>query len=402
VELWASRRPPPAPVRRSVGIATVAVVCAIPLVLFTSVAFSDRGLGGTVRDRWHELTSETASTPGGAERLTAASSSRGKYWRQAGHVFADRPFGGTGAGTFAISRLRYRKDELVSRHAHGYIPQTLADTGLVGLLVTLALLVAWLVAAARTTGLYPRWQRGGPAPRRDWSTERITLVALTLIVVVFGLQSAIDWTWFVPGPAVMALVGAGFVAGRGPLPALAAPTPKPTTAGDRRLLGLSFPPGGRSRIAVAGAVVLTGLLCAWAIWQPERSDRASDRALVLASAGDTSAALHKAEDAHDANPLSPRPLLVKASVQSQTRDNEGARRTLETAVLHFPGDPQTWIGLARFQLNTLNRPADALETLQGALYLDPLSKAGRALFLGARARVRAEQLRRAAAAKSRR
>jgi hypothetical protein len=392
VELLAARKPPPARVRRRVGIAAVAVACVVPVVLFTSVAFSDRGLGGTVRDRWHELTSETASTPGGAGRLTAASSSRGKYWRQAGHVFADRRVAGTGAGTFAISRLRYRKDELVSRHAHGYIPQVLADTGLVGLLVNFALLAAWLLAAARTIGFYPR-RRDDPEPRRDWNAERVSLLALTLFVVVFGLQSAIDWTWFVPGPAVMALVAAGFVAGRGPIPPAASPAPNPSGPGERRLLGLTLPPADQWRIALAGAVVVTGLLCAWAIWQPERSDRASDHALVLASGGDTSAALDEAGSAHDANPLSPRPLLVKATVQSQTGDNESARRTLETAVLHFPGDPQTWIALARFQLHTLNRPADALETLQGALYLDPLSKAGQALFLEARAQERAQPAR---------
>src|SRR5206468_1097210 len=37
------------------------------------------------------------------------------------------------------------------------------------------------------------------------------------VAIVFGLHSAIDWTWFVPGPAVMALVAAGLAAGRGPV-----------------------------------------------------------------------------------------------------------------------------------------------------------------------------------------
>jgi O-antigen ligase/polysaccharide polymerase Wzy-like membrane protein/tetratricopeptide repeat protein len=398
-ESWASRKPPPARVRRRIGIAAVALVCAIPFVLFTSVAVSARGLGGTVRDRWHELTSETASTPGGPGRLTAASSSRGRYWRQAGHVFADRPIGGTGAGTFAVSRLRYRKDELVSRHVHGYIPQTLADTGLVGLAVTLGLLGAWLAAAARATGLYPRWRRGGPVPRRDWNAERLAIVALTLVVVVFGLQSAIDWTWFVPGPAVMALLAAGFVAGRGPLRAAG---PEPDPYGQQRLLGLNLSGTGTWRVVLASAVAVTGLLCAWAIWQPERSDRDSDHAVSLATAGKPAAALEEAEDAHRANPLSPRPLLVKAAVQSQGGQNQAARSTLETAVLHFPGDPQTWIALTQFQLHTQNRPAEALETVGGALYLDPFSKAGRALFLEARARDRAAELQRSARAKRQR
>jgi tetratricopeptide (TPR) repeat protein len=399
VELRLARKAPPARVRRRVGIVAVAAVCAIPLVLLTSVAFSNRGLGGTVRDRLHELTSEAASTPGGAGRLTAASSSRGKYWRQAGHVFADRPVVGTGAGTFAISRLRYRKDELVSRHAHGYLAQTLADTGLLGLAATLALLAAWLAAAGRTSGLYPRLRRReNPLPRRDWNAERVTIVALALVALVFGFQSAIDWTWFVPGPAVMGLVAAGFVAGRGPLPAIAGPDPGVAQSGPGRVgpFGIPIPSPQRGRVAAAAVVGIAALLCAWAIWQPESSDRSSNKAVDAASRGDLRGALAKAEDAHDANPLSPRPLLVKASIQGQAGQRRAGQHTLETALLEFPGDPQTWVALAQYQLHTLGRPQDTLETLKGALYLDPQSKAARALFLDARARERAQLLQRAA------
>jgi hypothetical protein len=47
-------------------------------------------------------------------------------------VFFDEPGLGTGAGTFAVARLRYRKTEQVSRHAHGFAAQTLADTACSG------------------------------------------------------------------------------------------------------------------------------------------------------------------------------------------------------------------------------------------------------------------------------
>ena len=33
-------------------------------------------------------------------------------------------------------------------------------------------------------------------------------------MIVFGVHSAIDWTWYVPGNAVPALLCAGFVASR--------------------------------------------------------------------------------------------------------------------------------------------------------------------------------------------
>ena len=57
-------------------------------------------------------------------------------------------------------------------------------------------------------------------------------------------------------------------------------------------------------------------------------------------------------------------------------------------MLKFPGEPDTWYRLAAFQLGTLDRPDDAAETVQGALYLDPLSAPARQLFLESRARAR--------------
>ena len=292
VNVGRTRFEPTVQLRRRLGIAALVAACAVPLVAFTSVAFSDRGLGGTIEDRVDELTSETdtAPTEQGAGRFAAASSTRGKYWREAGRVFADRRAVGTGAGTFAAARLRHRTDESVTRHAHGFVPQTLADLGILGVALTTALLLAWLVAAGRTTALHPRrlpFRRGNttePLPRRDWNSDRIAVVALGLIAVVFGLQSAIDWTWFVPGPAAMALVAAGFVAGRGPAAAL----PEGRVALDLRLPLREREP---LRLAAGAVLLVAAVLSAWAIWQPEAADRDTSEAIALADAGDVDGAL---------------------------------------------------------------------------------------------------------------
>ena len=114
-------------------------------------------LSGNIDDRVSELTSETEVAPNeGGDRVFASSSTRGKYWREAGRVFDDRPALGVGAGAFAVARLRHRKDAAVTAHAHGFIPQTLADLGITGVVLTTLLLIAWLVAALRTTALLPR------------------------------------------------------------------------------------------------------------------------------------------------------------------------------------------------------------------------------------------------------
>ena len=385
--------------RRRVGVAAVVVACAVPLVALTSVALS-----GTIDDRIDELTSETQSSPTeGAGRIAATGSSRGKYWREAGEVYDVRPGLGVGAGNFASARLRFRKDEAVSRHAHGFVPQTLADLGIVGLLVTIALLVAWLAAALRTSGLHPRrlpWQRGADAPppaRRDWDGERYAVVALGLVALVFGLQSLIDWTWFVPGPMAMTLVAAGFVAGRGPVPAVGGPAVAGEDLPSAGLLRGRVPRPENGRLVAAVLLALAGLILAWAIWQPEASDRDTNKALELIDDGDYPGAIVATESAADANPLTPDPLLVRASAQSAAGEETAALRSLESAVLKFPGDPQTWIALTEFELRNLDRPNDALESVGGALFLDPRSPFAGQLFLDARARARLLEARRAAA-----
>src|SRR5207302_1878318 len=121
--------------RGALGAAAIAALLwlwIVPLRLRPPPAVSDRVRGGTVTASVEALTSPTSTTPGGPARLTSASSSRARYWTEAGHVFSHHVASGTGAETFGISRLRYRTSDLVSQHAHGYVVQTMADLGFVG------------------------------------------------------------------------------------------------------------------------------------------------------------------------------------------------------------------------------------------------------------------------------
>jgi MFS family permease len=379
VEVVVEHRAPSARLRRRVGVAAVALACLVPLGAFTSVAFSERGIG----DRIHELTSETKVAPKeGGGRVFAASSSRGKYWREAYRVFKDRPLKGVGAGAFEKARLRHRTDQSVTQHAHGWIPQTMADFGVIGLLIATLLMLAWVFAALSATGLVPRrfMRREGddePPPRRDWDAERIALVTLALVPVVYGAQALLDWTWFIQEPTAMALIAAGFIAGHGPF---GADAPAEPAERPRR--------PDRFRIAGAVAALGTALLLAWTIWQPEASDRATNEALALNDEHKFDAAIAKTRDAERLNPLTPDPLLVRAAIDTTANRVEDAQQNLERAVIHFPGDPQTWYRLAAFELGTLDAPEQALETLKGALYLNPHSGPASKLFIDARARQR--------------
>jgi hypothetical protein len=366
----AARRAPGARARLRMGIVAAAVACLVPIGLFVALSSSDRGFRGTVEAGVEALTSPTSKTPGGPGRLTTASSSRARYWREAGQVFDDHRLTGTGAGTFGVARLRYRKSELVSQHAHGYVVQTMSDLGIVGLVAIALAALAWLAAAARAVGIVPR------GLRRPFDAERVGLVALALAALVFGLHSAIDWTWFVPGPAVMAVAAAGYVAGR----ALLGARPRAPADPGREI-------GRLPRYASAAAAAIAALACSWAVWQPQRSDAESNRALELLDRQRLAEAARAADRARRIDPVTPNPLLAASAIADARGDRRAALAALVRAVRRFPGEPQTWLALADYRLYTLNQPADALKTVRAALYLDPRSRSAQEVFFAARLRL---------------
>ncbi len=355
-----ARRRLSVPVRVRTGLAIAIVAALVPLALLTSVALSDRGLAGTVSDRTDQITSETAVPPMGGARLSSASSSRATYWRQAWRAFEERPLVGLGANSFTLSRLAYRGNGADVGHAHGFFPQTLGDLGLAGLVAVLAALVAWLASAARATAVGPRRWVARATP---WSSERTALVALALAVVVYGVQAVADWTWFIPGLTVMALVAAGFVAGHGP--------PAPAGAVTRA-------PARRPRLApgpLAGVlgVTLIAILFGWVTWQPVAADRAVARSYDLLDEGRPLEALREAESARDHNPYSNDPLYAGAAALADLGRRPDALRVLRRAAADQPRDPEPLVHLASFELYRLRDPATAIETLDVAARLDPHS-----------------------------
>ncbi len=383
-----SRRAPRPEARRRVGVSVLVGLALIPIVALSSLALSERGLGGSISEGWESLTDPDATTPPNEPgRLTEIGSVRARYWDQAIKIFKAHTWRGVGAGAYSTARFRHRKDTLVVRHAHGYAVQVAADLGLFGLAVSLALFIAWLLAARRSTGLVrslpigPRARRGPPAEPAPWTSERVGVVTLAATVVVFGVHSFVDWTWFVPGNAVPALLCAGWVAGRGPL-AEAARDPRGLIGRARAELR------NAPRALPAAAAILIALSAAWATWQPWRSAQAGNDALAaLDQAQRDPEALERARElatkARDRNALSVEPLFERAVIETIAQRKDEARRALEEAVRLQPSNPVPWLRFAEFTLHQDNNPARTLELLQPALFLDPRSADGIALYLEA-------------------
>jgi tetratricopeptide (TPR) repeat protein len=180
---------------------------------------------------------------------------------------------------------------------------------------------------------------------------------------------------------VVALVAAGYVAGRGPL---------------------VEPRGGRLpgtrwswRVAIAGAMVVGALLAAWTIWQPLRSNQAVNSALNALSRNNVAAAYVDVTKARHRNPLAVEPLFDQATIEDSVGRRRAAERLLQQAVRLQPANALTWQRLGDYELNAMQRPRAAVDELRAALFLDPRSPSIQRDFVAAtRALATAEQNRR--------
>lgn len=400
IGFFGDRRAPAGSTRRAVGIALASLLVLLLLTGVGGLAATKRGLTGTISHDLSSLTNPNAPVPANSPgRLTAVGSVRARYWKEALEIFEAHPALGAGAAGYETARLRYRKQLLDVRQAHGYAVQTLADLGIVGLAISLALLIAWMVAAGRPTHPFNRrwmasWpQRGSSSetsgsrlrspPSLRWghaplayTPERIGMLSMLCIVIVFGVHSFADWTWYVPGNAFVALLCAGWLAGRGSLPPgnLAAPAGSPEAAGAEvpreRLKAPSLTRLGPVRVGIAVTVVVGALLAAWTEWQPQRSVDASEKALVLLPHNPV-AARSAAQAAVERDPLSAQALFTLSAVQKATGESALARATLQKAVQLQPSNPQTWLTLGQYDMSS--NPREAVNELRAAVYLDPES-----------------------------
>jgi O-antigen ligase len=405
-----SRSAPSRKARRRAGALLLATV-AVALAAFAgALAHSHRGFTGSISHAVGSLTNPNAKPPPNtAGRLTAVASVRARYWKEAWQTFAANPPVGAGALGYHTARLRYRTVTIDVHHAHGFVVQTLADLGLVGLFTALALLLCWMAAAGRATHPFNRqwsgWRdiRARTLPRwrswpRPYTPERVGLLTMLCVVVVFGVHSFVDWTWYVPGNACVALLLAGWLAGRGPLEVRDATAAGRAGAGRDEpwrsgLIGLRRRPAlrhlARPRVAVAVAVIAATLLAAWSQWQPQRSDDASVRALALVGS-DPRAALADARAAVQRDPVSVQALFALSAVQQAGGQQLLAQATLQRAVRLQPSNPETWLHLGLYEL-TAGEPRAALGPLEAAIYLDPQSIAPE-LVSGPRASIKAIEI----------
>jgi Tfp pilus assembly protein PilF len=403
----------PRSLRRRVGVILLIIAACVPVAGVGLVAASSRGLTGEISHVWHQLTNTRGGEGNSAGRLVQLSNSRAGYWSEGLKVGSHDLLRGVGAVGYGTARTRYSQDKLIADHAHSYVIETFADFGLLGVLLSLGLLIAWAIATGRTlcarlprrlarglADLRARGARGpedatavgprGPAANppvvqftAEQARERAGLQTMLAVVVVFGVHSTIDWTWFIPGVTVPALMCAGWLAGRGPITrtveAAKARAPLQRVHGRLRV-------NEPLRLAGLALIAALALVCVWMTVQPLRSSDADQASVNALAGGKLKLALSDANTALAREPVSVEPLWNLAAIYGTLGNTHQAKTELIDAVRLQPSNYSTWLQLAEFDLQVGN-PREALALLDAALYLYPYSPETLSAVAQARAQI---------------
>jgi O-antigen ligase len=257
--------------------------------------------------------------------LSGGGSGRYQFWTEAWHAFARHPIDGLGAGGYEAWWTRHGTLPAFVRNAHSLPLETLAELGLLG--------GALLLALAGITG-------GAALVRRRAPASPAPLAPAIALAGCGALGATIDWMWQVPAVLLPALVGAVIATG---LPTAAAPA--------RRRAAWALPAAATAVLALAlSALVLVGdaelrrsrdaaragelgtaaraAADATAL-QPWATAPRLQLALVEELRGDLPAALRAAAAARERAPLDWRALLVLARLRAKAGDATGAQRALD-------------------------------------------------------------------------
>jgi tetratricopeptide (TPR) repeat protein len=313
---------------------TLVALCAVALIAGTA------GVVATEENPFSWASSqfsggECANVPGRLAELCA--NNRLDWWKESLHIARARPLGGSGAGTFAVARLRYRADATEASEPHSVPFQVLADLGVVGLGLLVVTVVGSALGVRRGLRLAP------PGERRAGA-------ALACLALAFFVHSLVDYD----------------------LDFLAVSAPALTALG--ALLALGRPAiGFRARVpelVAAGVVTVAAVL---AVAFPALADDEVDRSLDATDAGRIADAVHHADRARMLNPLSLAPLEARAYAADVAGDRDAAVAWYERATRLQPENPDPWYDLGLYHVIVTHDLCAAYQALNQSYTLDPRS-----------------------------
>lgn len=321
------------------GRATAALVLAAIALLGVGAVAADAP--DRSADAWEEFKYGGRPDSGASRLGSVAGQNRYQYWSSAVRANATSPLLGIGSGTFEYWWGRDGDLGDTIRDAHSLYMQTLAELGIVGLLLLIGFLVLIPVAAARAL----RSARG--------SVEQPAVAAALSGCLAFCLTATFDWVWQVPVLSAVLMMLAALLLWE-------ASVERGTAVG-----GLPWKARIAAAVAAVAAIVATAI--------PYTSTQLLRDSSTAARDGDLPAAYADARDAEAVLPEAASPYLQQALVLEELGDLAGATRAARDAVERESTNWRTWLVLSRLEARR-GRAPQAVEAFRRARELNTHSQ----------------------------
>jgi hypothetical protein len=314
------------------------VLVALGVAVAVAIGLSAGAIGHRIHNQYEAFVH--LSTSSGGTRLFSGTGNRYDYWRVALMEFRSAPLNGVGAGNYPQGYYLHRRTTEAITQPHSLELQTLAELGLVGVV----LLAAFLAAVAM--GL----RRTAIAARRDLLARSVA-VAAGGAFVGWLVQTSVDWMHLIPGLTAIALTAAVALVLRAAAPPVA--------------------PAGRARLVVivaAAALALAGTITIVPRILSLQAQASAERDLARGAAR---AAIADASTALGYDSRSVTALALRSAGFARLDDFPASLADLKRAVAVEPRNWATW-ALVGDLLTRRGDPRGARAAYRHALALDPL------------------------------
>lgn len=277
--------------------------------------------------------------------LSAAGTGRWQQWSAALDAFEAKPLGGHGPGSYEAWWAQHGSVRGYVRDGHSFYLETLAELGVLGLVLVLGLFGLTLAVAARR--LFSSRDDG-----------RATIAALAAAFVAYVLAAGIDWMWEMTVVSAVAVTAMGLLTG-------------PATVFD----GSERPPprlrAWPRRLGTAACVAAAALVIYFEA-APLLADFRLADSKAAAESGRLEEAYRAARAAHDIEPWAASPYLQLALVQERRGQVQRARTFIGEALDRDDSDWRLWLVSARLAVAD-GDIAGAVASLRRAAELNPRS-----------------------------
>jgi hypothetical protein len=278
-------------------------------------------------------------------------------WRVAIDAFDEKPLLGKGAGTYAVQWLQHRPYDFTVLNAHSLYAEVMGELGIVGLLLIVVLMLAFLVGAAR----------------RMRGRDRQVYGAFLAMAAVWMVRAGVDWDWQMPAITLWLFALGGIAVSR----PLSARREVASSGAGRfpRLVGA----------VCVGVLAITPVVIALSQTHLEKAVRAFD-------ANECPASISASLDSINALGVRPEPYELIGYCDARYGQYQLGEEAMESAISRDPENWETHYGLGLVQAASGKDPMPALREAKRLNPLEPLVRHAVAIFEKAKRPAERERL----------